>query len=75
MAAGDYYFSTSYSYNCFDADEHLCVNLWKEKKSGKRKLVGEWAYSTFMKNSLANFRAESRIKRLRKVYGAKPLPE
>lgn len=75
MAAGDYYFSTGYSYNIFDADEHLCVFLMREKKNGGYKQLSVWSYSTFMQSSLANFRAESRIKRLRKVYGAIPLPQ
>lgn len=74
MSAGEYFFSTGYTYNIFDADEHLCVYLFKEKKNGTHKHLETWSYSTFMKSSLANYRAESRIKRLRAVYGAKPLP-
>lgn len=74
MAKGDYYFSTEYSYNVFGADEHLNVVLWKEGNKNYKR-INTWSYSTFMMNSLANRRAESRIKRLKNVYEAVPLPE
>jgi hypothetical protein len=73
MAQGNYFFSTKYSYNCFDADEHLNVILWKLTTKGYKR-VQTWSYSTFMMKAIATRRAESRIMRLRNVYRAAPLP-
>lgn len=73
MAQGNYFFSTKYSYNCFGADEHLNVILWQLTTKGYKR-INTWSFSTFMTAGLANRRAESRIMRLRNVYGAVPLP-
>lgn len=73
MAQGNYFFSTKYSYNCFGADEHLNVILWKLTSTGYKR-INTWSFSTFMMAGIANRRAESRIMRLRNVYGAVPLP-
>jgi hypothetical protein len=74
MAQGNYYFSTGFTHNVFGADEHLSVVLWREGKT-KYKCVSSWEYSTFMMKALANRRAESRIARLKNIYGAVPLPK
>lgn len=74
MTQGNYFFSTKYSYNCFGGDEHLNVILWKLTSKGYKR-ISSWSYSTFMLKSIANHRAESRIMRLRNVYGALPRPE
>lgn len=74
MAQGNYYFSTKHTYNVLGADEHLTVMLWKLSTKGYKR-VGIWSYSTFMMKAIANRRAESRIMRLRNVYGAVPLPQ
>lgn len=73
MTQGNYFFSTNYSYNCFGADEHLNVILWKLTTKGYKR-INTWSFSTFLTAALANRRAESRIMRLRNVYGAVPLP-
>jgi hypothetical protein len=74
MAQGNYFFSTKYSYNCFGADEHLNVILWQLTTQGYKR-INTWSYSTFIAKAIANRRAESRIMRLRNVYGAQPRPE
>lgn len=74
MAQGNYFFSTKYSYNCFGADEHLNVILWQLTTKGYKR-INTWSYSTFMMQAIANRRAESRIMRLRNIYGAIPLPQ
>lgn len=74
MTQGNYFFSTKYSYNVFGADEHLNVILWKLTNQGYKR-ISSWSYSTFMMKAIANRRAESRIMRLRNVYGAVPLPQ
>lgn len=69
-----YGFDTSYVYNVFGADEHLCVRLWKMNKSGtKWKFLHSWDYSTFLSARVANRLAERRIAKLRAVYGAEPI--
>lgn len=74
MKQGNYYFSTEYSYNVFGADEHLNVILWKLTSKGYKR-IDNWSYSTFMLKAIATRRAESRIMRLRNVYGAIPFPQ
>lgn len=73
MAGTKYYFDTTYSYNVFGADEHIVVRLWRGTSRKDCVRVGRWAYSTFMKERLANFMAERRITKLRLTYNAKPL--
>lgn len=66
-----FYIQRDYSYNCFGADEHLRISLFKETRGGKMKHVNSWAYSTFLSNSLAEKRAARKIRELRTTYDAK----
>lgn len=69
--AREYAWSTEYTYNVFGADEHYEVTLYRSSKSGKNwKPVQSWAYSTFMMDRIAHNRAEKRIQKLKRVYGA-----
>lgn len=70
MSAGDYYWEREYSYNVFDADEHLGVNLWQEKSDGSLKFIQRWAWSTFLSNRWAESQFEKRVGRLVAIYDA-----
>lgn len=64
-----YAWSARYSYNCFGADEHYEVTLYKLNSKGtKWKAVQSWSYSTFLKSKLAHSLAERRISKLRNIY-------
>lgn len=72
--ARHYGWSTDYSYNCFDADEHYVVTLYRLNKKGTNwRMVEWWSYSTALSSRLAHRRAEGRIKRLREVYNAEAI--
>jgi hypothetical protein len=65
MAVSKYTIETWYSTNTFGADEHYNVGLYRN-----RDLVNVWSYSTFISPSLAHSRAERKIRKLVRTYGA-----
>jgi hypothetical protein len=72
--SSQYAWSTDYSYNVFGADEHYEVTLYRLNGKGtKWKPIQTWSYSTFMMERLAHNRAEKRISKLKRVYGAKAI--
>jgi hypothetical protein len=72
--ARKYAWSTDYSYNVFGANEHYEVTLYRLNSKGtKWKPVQTWSFGTFMMGSIAHARAEKRIQKLRRVYGAEAI--
>jgi hypothetical protein len=69
-----YAYDQDYEYNCFGADEHLVVTLYRLNRKGTTwKPVRSWCYSTFLSSSLADSRALARTRRLEREYHAEPL--
>jgi hypothetical protein len=67
-----YGYETSTATNCFGADEHLIVTLYRLDGRGTTwKYVESWAYSTFLSSSLAEHRAARRTLRLERLYNAR----
>jgi hypothetical protein len=66
-----YGYETSTATNCFGADEHLVVTLYRLNKKGTTwKYVESWAYSTFLSSSLAEHRAARKARQLEQLYHA-----
>lgn len=64
----NYSLEVKYTYNYFDADEHIKITLYVETKK-HLKPIGTWSYSTF--TPIGNILAQKKIKKLINEYKPK----